>query len=105
MDEGTPKQQMKRRVISNINLPSKLPINLTLILVIWYRLWPAESLWGRIVMWAIVGIVALFWAVSLINLATEQRVDVFKIQKITTKIADNDVYDEIIKRYKDKFNE
>lgn len=112
MDEGAQKQQMKRRVVTHINLPSKFPASFTLIAVIWYRMWPPESAIGKIIMGFVIGLLIAGWTIAFVNIATEQRVDIFKdkqrIMRLDTTIYPPekvDIYEEILKRYKDKFEQ
>ena len=97
-------KQVKRSVISRKNLPARLPLWQTVVLILLYDRIPPENIWGQIA-WGILLIILIStWALEMLSLVMEKEVDIFeRFNIIIKKIALEDVnkaYSEVLKKHK-----
>ncbi len=108
MDKTTHTKQVmkKRRVVSRLNLPTHIPASTTVLAVVWYRLWPPETVWGKIVMGLVIAWLAVLWISTIICLATETYVDIFQRRTIITNADlspfNKQIYEDLVNKYKER---
>ena len=64
----------KRRVIHSGNLPAKLPINRTIVLLIAFDYYKLSQFWCGI----LAAYLAIYWVLSILALFTEKKTDISK---------------------------
>lgn len=108
MGKGTQTKQIKRRVISHLNTPARLPVIPTMIIIMWYRIWPPRDALDQIAFGIVIAILFMMWVSSIYSMAIEKQVNIFEDTstfetKLKVNLDDTDsIYEDIQRKSKDK---
>ena len=99
--EKSTQENRKRRVISRLNLPARLPFVETAVLILYMLHFPPRFWWQYLIFSIVILIVSFIWFVEIFSLFTERQVDLIKALDIA---ANRLILEDIHKIYENMLN-